>query len=95
MEGCERPHWFLVVTRHERASHDVVIEATLSADGDQSILIAEWRGLPLDHIAAYGAGNQIHVEDLADCIAGRERRDPGVRWDELELAYRELADDVS
>jgi hypothetical protein len=35
---------------------------------------------------------QIHVEDLADHLAGRERRDDvKVRWDELRPAYQELA----
>jgi hypothetical protein len=52
--------------------------------------------MPLDQLAAYGAGVQIHVEDLADHIAERERRDDAkARWDELLPAYQDLAASVS
>jgi uncharacterized protein YndB with AHSA1/START domain len=95
VEACEPPQRLLVLTKHVRAPYDLVIEATLTVDGDQTILVIEERGMPLDQLAAYGAGVQIHVEDLADHIAGRERRDSEARWDELELAYRDLADNVS
>jgi hypothetical protein len=47
--------------------------------------------MPLDHLAAYGAGIQVHVEDLAAYIAGHERRDAGARWGELLPAYQDLA----
>jgi hypothetical protein len=33
---------------------DEAIEATLTADGDQTILVLEVRGIPLDKIAFYG-----------------------------------------
>src|SRR5512133_4227708 len=45
-------------------------------------------GCPLDLLSAYGAGVQLHVEDLADHLAGRKRRvDVKARWDELHTAY--------
>jgi hypothetical protein len=47
--------------------------------------------MPLDHLAAYGAGIQVHVEDLASHIAGRERCDGEARWRELLPAYQDLA----
>jgi hypothetical protein len=47
--------------------------------------------MPLDTIAFYGAGWQIHAEDLAAYLAGRERGDGEARWDELVPAYQELA----
>ena len=65
-----------------------VIEATLTADGGQTILVWEERGMPLDLLAAYGAGVQIHVEDLAAYLAGRDRVDVAARWDELQPAYQ-------
>jgi hypothetical protein len=74
---------------------ETVIEATLAADGDQTILVVEERGIPLHLLAAYGAGVQIHVENLADHIAGREPRDTEARWGELLPAYRDLAANVS
>ena len=71
------------------------IEVTLTADGDQTIVVWEERGMPLDLLSAYGAGVQLHVEDLADHLAGRERRDDTkARWDELHPAYQRLATDL-
>ena len=73
-----------------------VIEATLAADGERTILVIEERGMPLEQLAAYGAGVQIHVEDLAAYLAGRERDDDvRTRWEELVPAYDDLAADVS
>jgi uncharacterized protein YndB with AHSA1/START domain len=93
VEACEPPRRLLL--RHGLDQPDVkVIEATLAADGEQTILIVEERGLPLDLLAAYGAGIQVHVEDLAAHITGRERCDADARWDELEPAYQELAADL-
>src|SRR5690242_16724667 len=71
------------------------IEITLGADGDQTLLVWEERGMPLRHLAAYGAGIQVHVEDLAAHLAGRERDDTEARWDELLPAYTELADQLT
>ena len=51
--------------------------------------------MPLDKIAFYGAGWQIHVENLAAHLAGRERGDNEARWDELVPAYQALAAGVS
>jgi hypothetical protein len=47
--------------------------------------------MPLDKIAFYGAGWQIHAENLAAYIAGRERGDAEARWEELVPAYQVLA----
>ena len=47
--------------------------------------------MPLDHLPGYGAGLQIHVEDLAAYVAGRERADTRARWEELTPAYQDLA----
>ena len=71
-----------------------VIEATLAADGDQTILVWEERGMSVDQLAGYGAGVQIHVEDLAAYLVGRERRDAAARFDELFPTYQQLAVNV-
>jgi hypothetical protein len=38
---------------------------------------------------------QIHFENIAELIAGRELRDTEARWGELLPAYQDLAADVS
>jgi hypothetical protein len=40
--------------------------------------------MPLDLIAFYGAGYQIHAENLAAHLAGRERGDSEARWAQLK-----------
>ncbi len=65
-------------------------EATLTADGDQTVLVIEARGMPLDKVAFYGAGWQIHGEDLAAYLADRELADFGTRFGELVTPYQEL-----
>ena len=91
VEACEPPRRLLLLTKQPGQADEHVIEVTLAADGDQTILVWEERGMPLDHLAAYGAGIQVHVEDLAAHLAGRERCDAEARWDELLPAYQDLA----
>jgi len=103
VEACEPPRRLLVTTRETDESwrkgrgaqpFDAAIEATLTADGDQAILVIEVRGVPLDKIAFYGAGWQIHAENLAAYLDGRERGDSDARWDELVPPYQDLAANV-
>jgi uncharacterized protein YndB with AHSA1/START domain len=103
VEACEPPRRLLVTTRETDESYlrgkgvppyDEAIEATLTADGGQTILVIEVRGMPLDKIAFYGAGWQIHAENLAAYLAGRERGDTEARWAELVPPYQDLAADV-
>ena len=96
VEACEPPHRLLLLTRDPDQPYELVTEATLTADGDQTVLVVEERGMPIDLLAAYGAGNQVHVEDLAAHIAGRERsEDAEARWEQLLPTYQALAADVS
>jgi uncharacterized protein YndB with AHSA1/START domain len=95
VEACEPPQRLLVLTRQPGQVEEHSIEATLTADGDQTILVWEERGMPLDHLAGYGSGIQIHVEDLAAYLAGRERCDASARWAELLPAYEVLAASAS
>ena len=96
VEACEPSQRLLLTIKDPDEPDEGVIEVTLAADGDQTILVWEERGMPLDLLAAYGAGVQIHVEDLADHIAVHERRDDvKARWDALFPGYQELAAKVS
>ena len=104
VEACEPPRRLVVTTRETDESYrkgqgvppfEARLEATLTADGDQTILVIEVQGMPLDMIAFYGAGWQIHAESLAAHIAGREGGEREARWDELVPTYQALAADVS
>jgi uncharacterized protein YndB with AHSA1/START domain len=104
VDACEPPRRLVVTTREEDESwqkgigappFDQVIKAVLTADGDQTVLVIEIRGLPLDKIAFYGAGWQIHAENLAGYLAGREGGDDEARWGELVPPYQDLAATVS
>ena len=91
VEVCEPPGRLLVTTKEVTEPYEKVMEARLTADGDQTILVIEVRGMPLDKIAFYGAGWQIHAENLAAYLAGRDRGDTEARWDELVPPYQDLA----
>jgi uncharacterized protein YndB with AHSA1/START domain len=96
IEACEPPTRLLVRIKDADQPDEQYIEATLTADGDQTLVAWEERGMPLDMLSAYAAGVQLHIEDLADYLAGRERRDDGkARWDKLHPAYQGLATKIS
>jgi uncharacterized protein YndB with AHSA1/START domain len=103
VEACEPRRRLRVTTResdeswqkgHGAQPFDEAIEATVTADGEQTILVIEVQGLPLDKIAFYGVGWQIHAENLAAHLAGRERGDTEARWDALLPAYQDLAANI-
>jgi uncharacterized protein YndB with AHSA1/START domain len=99
VDACEPPRRLLVTFRdldpQPGQPEETVIEVTLTSDGDQTVLVAEERGLPLPLLPAYGAGVQIHVENLAGHIAGREPADAEARWEELLPVYQDMAADLS
>ena len=74
IEVCEPPKRLLVTTTSP-GEPDGVVEVTLTPEGEHTVLVIEDRGVPLAQVAAYGAGDQIHVEDLASYLAGGERCD--------------------
>src|SRR5690349_13634920 len=94
IEVCEPPNRLFVEVKDETARGEGTVEVVLTPSGDETVLVWEERGMPVEHLAAYGAGIQIHVEDLADHIAGQARRDDVTpRWEELEPLYVNLAAD--
>jgi uncharacterized protein YndB with AHSA1/START domain len=94
VEACEPPQRLLLTMRdpdpRPGQPAQTVIEARLTAEGAQTRLVWETRGLPVDLLPAYGTGIQVHVEHLADYIGGRELRDVEARWNELFPAYEAL-----
>jgi uncharacterized protein YndB with AHSA1/START domain len=91
--ACEQPRRFTTVSR-EPGRDESVHEVSLTADGDQTMIVYENLSVPPDLLWAYGVGEQIHIEDLAAHLAGRERNAES-RWEELEPVYRELAVQVA
>jgi uncharacterized protein YndB with AHSA1/START domain len=94
VEACEPPRRLLLLTIQPGQSREHFIEVALAANGAQTMVVWEERGMPLAQLAAYGAGIQVHVEDLAAYLAGRERCDADARWNELLPAYEDLAANV-
>jgi uncharacterized protein YndB with AHSA1/START domain len=86
VDVCDPPRR-LQVTMDPGQEDQTVLEAELSPDGDGTRLIVEERGFPLDNAAAYGAGWQAHIEDLAAHLTGRPPADWRTRWAELKPAY--------
>jgi len=89
IEVCEPPTRLRLLMATGRPDEQT-IEARLTADGDHTVLVWEERGMPLEQIAGYGAGIQIHLEDLADHLAGHERGDIVARWKQLLPGYQEM-----
>jgi uncharacterized protein YndB with AHSA1/START domain len=94
VEACEPPRRLLLTMRDPDPQpgqpEQTVIEAQLIAEGPQTGLVWEERGMPVNLLPAYGAGIQIHVEHLADYVGGRELRNVEARWNELFAAYEAL-----
>ena len=68
-----------------------VIDLTLTAEGGGTIVALTQSGLPLKWVAAFGAGMQVHFEDLALHLAGRPRSNSDARMDVLLPVYETLA----
>ncbi len=88
IDACDPPRQ-LLVTMTPGGEDETIIEAVLAADGDQTRLVVEERGIPLEELAAHGAGWQAHLEDLVAHSAGRQPADWHTRWTALTPSYRE------
>ena len=94
VEACEAPRRLLLQHR-EPEQPEQSIEITLTADAGRTTLTWEERGMPVGYLAGYGAGIQVHVEDLGAYLTGRERCDAGARMGQLYPAYEPIAAKVS
>lgn len=102
VEVCEPPRHLRVTSKETEESwagsapdapppFESVFDVTLTPAGDRTTLVIEVSGLPLDRLAFYGAGWQIHAENLARHVACGEPGGTEARWGELVPAYQELA----
>ena len=98
IDVCEPPRRLRVTLRDADPQPgqptEGVTEVTLTPDGDGTIVVWEERGMPVDLLAAYGAGVQIQIEDLGSYLTKSERGDWNSRFPELHDAYRDLAPDA-
>jgi uncharacterized protein YndB with AHSA1/START domain len=90
IDVCE-PRHTLRVTMWEQEEKKHVVIAELSTEDNRTTLVLDVRGIALDVLFAYGAGWQMHTEDLGAHLAGRDYIDRPSRWDELEPEYAAMA----
>jgi uncharacterized protein YndB with AHSA1/START domain len=88
---CDAPRHLLVTTWSDEDPPGT-IEATLVEEEGRTRLIIEESGLPLESYFYHGSGWQVHLEDLAAYLAGRETSDWGARARELSPLYRQMAE---
>jgi uncharacterized protein YndB with AHSA1/START domain len=81
----------LEVTMWEEEGTEHILAAELFDSGGVTTLALEVRGLPVDLVWAYGAGWQVHLEDLRAHLSGHEIMNLPTRWDELEPLYRAMS----
>jgi uncharacterized protein YndB with AHSA1/START domain len=91
IEACEPPTHFRVAGLDESGNGGRrVVEVTLQGVGDETVVTLVQTGLPLQWISVFGAGMQVHFEDLALHLAGKERSNSGARMEVLIPRYEEL-----
>jgi uncharacterized protein YndB with AHSA1/START domain len=100
VEACEPPRRLSVTSRESEESwrrgrgaapFDESLEVRLEPDGEGTDITFEVSGLPLKPLAAYGAGWQIHLENLAGHLTGGPSPDSEARWAALVPAYEAQA----
>lgn len=95
VEICEPSRRLLVLMRESDGTSEDATDVKLRSEREQVVFVVEQRGLPPDQLAAYGAGLQLHLEDLAAYLGGGERCDARARWKELFPVYTAMAVDPS
>ncbi len=104
IETCEAPH-HLLLAMEPGTEDETMVEAWLTTEGAGTRLVVEERGLPVGQLPFYGAGWQVHLEDLARSLSeggpvhpdgwSEETAAPDWqdRWTALTPAYRDAPTD--
>lgn len=102
IEACDASHHLLLTTLPGEEDESQ-IEAWLTAEGSRTRLVVEERGVPISQVHFYGAGWQVHLEDLQRSLDSggsahasawsAEQPAPAWhdRWKELTPAYQDVA----
>jgi uncharacterized protein YndB with AHSA1/START domain len=102
IEVCNAPY-HLLVKAEPGTDEETQIEAWLTAQGPRTRLVVEERGMPRAQLHFYGAGWQVHLEDLGRSLtsdgpahaAGWSEQAPAprwhTRWTELTPAYQDAS----
>lgn len=90
IEVCEQPHRLLVTTWDRETGDASTMEARLEGSAGGTRLVIEESGVPVEQLAGYGAGWQVHAEDLAGHVAGEERDEDPARWRDMAAHYRSV-----
>jgi uncharacterized protein YndB with AHSA1/START domain len=102
IEVCDAPN-HLLLSMEPGTDDETQIEAWLTAEGSRTRLVVEERGLPVDKLHFYGAGWQVHLEDLGTSLVrdgsahagGWSEQTPAPAWHErwtaLTPAYQNAA----
>ncbi len=100
IEICDAPH-HLLLTTEPGTGDECQIEAWLTAEGPRTRLVVEERGIPVGSLHFFGAGWQVHLEDLARSLASDLPAHPSgwseerpaaawhARWTELTPEYQD------
>ncbi len=91
IEVCDRPSRLVLTTwEHDAPEQESTIEVALTSVDGGTRLVVEERGIPLSQARSYGAGWQVHAEDLAAHVAGQERDTDPARWSDAVAAYADV-----
>lgn len=98
IDECEAPR-HLLLTNEAGTDDETQLELWLSTEGEQTRLVVEERGLPVGKLHFFGAGWQVHLEDLQRTLVTGEPAHPSgwsaaapapawhERWAELTPSY--------
>jgi uncharacterized protein YndB with AHSA1/START domain len=101
IEACEAPN-HLLLRQQPGTDDETELEVWLTTEGDRTRLVVEERGLPVEGLHYYGAGWQVHLEDLGRALeldasahsggwsSGEPAEQWRQRWTELTPEYAAL-----
>jgi len=91
IQVCDAPHRLVTSAAEADQDGEHRTAIVLERSGSATSVLVEEQGMPLEMVAAYGAGTQIHVEDLVAFVTGSPSRNTAERFGVLYPGYQALA----